>query len=143
MRALSTRDRTVSEMRAFLERKRVEPAAIDAAVAELTKAGLLDDARYARQFAQDKRDLARWGAARIERDLHKRGIERGLIEQALASSEGPSELDNAVALLRERFEPPRTTASETGPGGCSSAADTSRSWPTRPSGGSARATQPA
>ena len=35
----STRDRTVAELRTFLERKRVEPAAIDAAVAELTRPG--------------------------------------------------------------------------------------------------------
>ena len=103
MRALSTRDRTVSELRTFLERKRVEPAAIDAAVAELIAADLLDDARYARRFAEDKRELQRWGAGRIERDLQKRGIAPELIEATLASTDRSSELDSAVSLLRERF----------------------------------------
>src|SRR5215211_7309454 len=56
-RAVGYRDCTVAELRTFLERKRVEPEAIADAVAELTAAGVLDDARYARRFAEDKRDL--------------------------------------------------------------------------------------
>jgi regulatory protein len=106
MRALSSRDRTVSELRTFLERKRVEPAAIDAAVAELKAAGLLDDARYARRFVEDKRELQRWGAGRIERDLHKRGIAPELIEATMATTDRSSELDSALLLLRERFRAP-------------------------------------
>ena len=60
-RAVGSRDRTVAELRTYLERKRVEPAAVDDAVAELIEAGFLDDARYARRFAEDKRELERWG----------------------------------------------------------------------------------
>ena len=52
-RAVGHRERTVAELRTFLERKRVEPEAIADAVAELTAAGVLDDARYARRFAED------------------------------------------------------------------------------------------
>ncbi|MGH2801054.1 MAG: hypothetical protein ACRDM0_25955, partial [Thermoleophilaceae bacterium] len=39
-RAVGYRDRTVAELRTFLERKRVEPDAIADAVEELTAAGL-------------------------------------------------------------------------------------------------------
>jgi SOS response regulatory protein OraA/RecX len=46
-RAVGYRERTVAELRTFRERKRVEPAAIDDAVAELSTAGVIDDARYA------------------------------------------------------------------------------------------------
>jgi regulatory protein len=107
MRALSTRERTVAELRACLENKRVDPADIDAAVEELAAAGLLDDARYARRFAEDKRELQRWGSERIERDLRKRGIAPELIETVLGSTERSTELESAVTLLRERFGPPR------------------------------------
>ena len=62
-RAVGHRERTVAELRTCLERKRVEPAAIEEAVSELTEAGLLDDARYAQRFADDKRTLERWVAA--------------------------------------------------------------------------------
>jgi regulatory protein len=107
-KALSTRERTVAELRSFLERKRVGPAAIDDAVEELRATGFLDDANYARRFAEDKRVLERWGSERIARDLHRRGIEPALVEAALGGRERADELASAVLLLEERQpRPPR------------------------------------
>ena len=106
-RAVGRRDRTVAELRTFLERKRVEPEAIADAVEELTAAGFLDDARYARRFAEDKRDLERWGSERIARDLHRRGIPPALIEQAVSDRSREAELATAVLLLEQRVPPPR------------------------------------
>jgi regulatory protein len=82
--AVGRRDRTVAELRAFLEGKRAGPAAIGAAVKALQDAGYLDDERYARRFTQDKRELERWGTERIARDLHRRGVPAELVERALA-----------------------------------------------------------
>jgi regulatory protein len=104
--ALSARDRTVTELRAHLERKRVEPAAIDAAVAELTNAGYLDDARYARRFAEDKRALARWGSERIARDLHRRGVSDEVVAATLADQRPRDELEAALDLLTDRVPTP-------------------------------------
>ena len=59
-KAVGARERTVAELRTFLERKRVGPAAIDEAIDELSAAGAVDDARYAERFAEDKRSLERW-----------------------------------------------------------------------------------
>jgi regulatory protein len=106
-RAVGYRDRTVAELRTFLERKRVEPEAIADAVEELIAAGVLDDARYARRFAEDKRDLERWGTERIARDLHRRGIAPDLIEQAVSDRSRDAELATAVLLLTQRVPPPR------------------------------------
>lgn len=102
-RALSHRERTVSELRSFLERKRVEPEAIDHAVAELSGAGFLDDARYARRFAEDKRELERWGGERIERELHRRGVPPELVEEAVSVQERGDEMRAALGLLAERM----------------------------------------
>ncbi|MGH2715648.1 MAG: regulatory protein RecX [Thermoleophilaceae bacterium] len=106
-RAVGYRDRTVAELRTFLERKRVEPDAIADAVEELTAAGLLDDARYARRFAEDKRELDRWGSERIARDLHRRGIAPDLIERAVSDRGREAELATAMLLLEQRVPPPR------------------------------------
>ena len=91
--------------------------------------GYLDDVRYARVFTQDKRALEAWGNERIARSLRERGVERELIEAALAETEGldgpagrdegglgigasdgfsdasgaGSEFERAVALLSQRF----------------------------------------
>ncbi len=106
-RAVGYRERTVAELRTFLERKRVGPHAIDEAVAELSEAGFVDDARYATRFADDKRELERWGSERIARDLQRRGVSSDLIEAALAGRSRESELSTAVLVLEGRLAPPR------------------------------------
>jgi regulatory protein len=92
-RYLGRRDRTVAEVRRHLEVKRVEPATIDAAVAELHEQGYLDDAR---------------GADRIERKLRDAGVAAEHIQAALGTQTTDEERDAAIELLRRRLSaPPR------------------------------------
>jgi regulatory protein len=106
-RALGRRERTVVELRAYLEGKRVEPDAIDEVVAELEEIGFLDDASFAQRFAEDKRTLEQWGSERIERDLQRRGVSRELVAAVVGSQDRDDELEAAVALLSRRLpEPP-------------------------------------
>jgi regulatory protein len=112
-RYLNRRERTEAEVRAHLEAKGVEPSALEQTVQALIEESLVDDARYARLFTQDKRELEGWGSERIRRTLRARGIEREEIEAALgtlSASSGPEdrdgELERAVALLRRRFPAP-------------------------------------
>jgi regulatory protein len=93
-------------LQAYLARGELAAAEVAAAVAELVELGYVDDARYARLFAEDKRTLAGWGSERIRRALRERGVAGDLIERALADEEGDSELDRALALLRRRFPQP-------------------------------------
>jgi regulatory protein len=122
---VNRRERTVAEVRAHLERKGVAEATADAVLAELTETRLIDDERFAEMYVADKRELQSWGAERIRRGLHERGIDRELTERALAGAGAPGEdpprpgagagtdvaereLERALALLRRRFpEPPR------------------------------------
>jgi regulatory protein len=105
-RYLGRRDRTVAEMRHYLEGKRVDPAAITTTVAELFAQGYLDDARYARRFAEERRELDHWGAERIERRLLAAEVDPELVAAALAQQASGDELAAAVALLRRRFPTP-------------------------------------
>jgi regulatory protein len=102
-RYLNRRDRTVAEVRRHLERAGADEATADETVRTLTDQGYLDDARFARLFAEDKRELEQWGSERIERGLESRGVERELIRAALAGLTPESELDRALSLLRRRF----------------------------------------
>lgn len=106
---LGRRDRTVAEVRAHLQKKGVEDAVAEAAVVELGEQGYLDDARYAKRFAEDRRTLDGWGAERIERRLREVGVEREEIAAAIADQDAAGELDAAVALLRRRFPHPPDT----------------------------------
>jgi regulatory protein len=105
-RFLGHRDRTVAEVRRHLERRSVTPGAVDAAVAELTRLDLLDDARFARRFAEDRRRLDAWGSERIERRLGELGVDPPIVTAALAQDPGHDELGTAVNLLRRRFRWP-------------------------------------
>jgi regulatory protein len=102
-RLLGRRDRTVLEVRRALEAKRVEPAVIEQALAELAEQGYLDDARFAQRFAEDRRLLDEWGADRIERRLAALGVPAEIVRGAISERDAAGELDAAVALLRRRF----------------------------------------
>jgi regulatory protein len=100
---LGRRERTVLEMRRFLEGKRVEPSAIDEALAHLQREDYLNDARFARQFADEKRLLEEWGADRIERRLLTLGVSAEHVREAVEVRGRADELEAACALLRRRF----------------------------------------
>ena len=102
-RFLGRRDRTVLEMRRYLEGKRVEPATIEEALASLHEQGYLDDGRFAQRFAADKRELEHWGADRIERRLLSLGIDRDLLQASLGSIDRDAEMSAAFDILRRRF----------------------------------------
>jgi regulatory protein len=106
---LGHRDRTVLEVRRHLEHKRVDPAAIEAAIEELGRQGYLDDASFAQRFAEDRRNLDAWGHDRIERKLVQVGVDAEHIAAALAARDGAEELEAAILVLRRRFPVPPAT----------------------------------
>jgi regulatory protein len=105
-KAVGRREHTVAQLRTYLEGKRAEPEEIEAALTELTEAGVLDDASYARRFAEDKRSLESWGSERIERELERRGVDPEFVGAALAGYGREEELEAAVELLGARFPSP-------------------------------------
>jgi regulatory protein len=72
-------------------------------VRALREERLVDDAGYARRFAEDRRLIDQWGNDRIARDLERRGVDGELIEQALAGRGTDEELAAAIELLDRRF----------------------------------------
>jgi regulatory protein len=105
---IDRRERTVSEVRRHLQVKELDDSTIDETLTNLLALGVLDDARFARVFADDKRELEQWGADRIRRSLCSRGVDRDLIEAELRDQSSDAELARALAVLRRRFRaPPR------------------------------------
>ena len=101
--AIQRRERTVAELRTWLREREIEAEVVEAALAELIQLGELDDERFAFGFAEDKRELAGWGAARIEAALLDRGLDRGLVERACVEGRD-SQVERAAAQLRRRGE---------------------------------------
>lgn len=65
----------------------------------------VDDAGYARRYAEDRRALDGWGPERIRARLEQVGVEDHLIEQALGVRDADDELEAATALLARRVRP--------------------------------------
>ncbi|MGO9751055.1 MAG: regulatory protein RecX [Solirubrobacteraceae bacterium] len=103
---INKRERTVAEVAAELQRAGVDPPRAQAAIDELVALDYLNDVRFAKLFAQDKRTLEQWGAERIERGLVARGIDRELIAATLAEPDQETELQRALAVLARRFPQP-------------------------------------
>lgn len=98
----------MAELRRRLARAGIEAPAAERALQVVCEQGYVDDARYAERFAEDRRNLDGWGNERIRERLEAAGVERQLIDRALAVRDPADELDAAVALLRSRLpEPPR------------------------------------
>jgi regulatory protein len=71
-------------------------------IALLAEAGAIDDASFARRYAEDKRALAGWGPDRIAKSLEGRGVPREHVEAALAGEDAEGQLDRAISLLADR-----------------------------------------
>lgn len=101
LRALMRRAHSIHEMRQVLERRAEDRAAANRVLQRLKGENLLDDARFARQFARYRVESRRQGRFRIARDLRARGVPDRYIEAAL--DETFEEIDEA-ALVRRRLQ---------------------------------------
>jgi regulatory protein len=103
LRALARRAHARFDLRRRLLQKQHPPAAVDGALERLSKVGLLDDARFAADYAAAKARRGR-GPARLLRDLQSQGIDRRLAEDAVRTSLAAEGVDpeQAVRALAEK-----------------------------------------
>jgi len=104
LRALARRAHARFDLRRRLLQKQHPPGAVDAALERLDSAGLLDDARFAADYAAAKARRGR-GPSRLVRDLQAQGIDRRLAEDAVRTSlaaEGVDPADAVRALAEKR-----------------------------------------
>jgi regulatory protein len=103
LRALNRRERTSAQIRDWLEHRGFEPGVAIAVGERLEDAGGLDDARFARLYAEDRRELDGWGEERIRSALAQRGVPAELIDDALVCES--SDAERALAQLVEHGKP--------------------------------------
>jgi regulatory protein len=102
LRALGHKERTERELSEWLRERGVGEAEAEEVLAALLESGGLDDAEFAKRFAEDKRELKGWGPERIREALEARGVNAEQVEAALAPDDEASQLDRAALALAER-----------------------------------------
>jgi len=101
VRALMRRAHSVHEMKQKLERRSNNKLLVQVVMARLKENGMVDDARYAKQFARQRTEGRKQGKFRVARDLRARGVPDRHIEAAL--DEAAKETDEG-AMVRQRIE---------------------------------------
>jgi regulatory protein len=101
IKILMRRAHSVSEMKKALIRRTADEDLIKKVISRLKQNGLIDDARYAKQFARQRTELRKQGKFRVARELRARGVPDHHIEAAL--EEAAKDTDEA-AVIRQRIE---------------------------------------
>jgi len=100
LRALMRRAHSVHEMKQKLERRSDNKLLVQVVMARLKENGMIDDARYAKQFAHQRTDSRKQGKFRVARDLRARGIPDRHISSAL---EEVGQNSDEAAMVRQRI----------------------------------------
>src|SRR5206468_4218833 len=101
VRALMRRAHSIHEMKQKLERRSDNKLLVQVVMARLKENGLMDDARYAKQFARQRTESRKQGKYRVARDLRARGIPDRHISSAL---EEVAQTSDEAAMVRQRIE---------------------------------------
>lgn len=101
IKILMRRAHSVMEMKKALLRRCGDDKLIRNVVDRLKRESLIDDARYANQFARQRAQSRKQGKFRIARELRARGVQDDHIEAALEAN--APETDEA-AMVRQRIE---------------------------------------
>lgn len=101
IKLLTRRAHSVSEMKKALIRRTADEDLIKKVLSRLKENGLIDDARYARQFARHRTEVRHQGRYRVVRELRARGVPDRHIEAAV--DEATANSDESAAV-RERIE---------------------------------------
>jgi regulatory protein len=104
LRALARRAYAVRDLRRKLVQRQHPAAAVDEAFERLSARGLLDDARFALEYASSRLGRGR-GPVRVLRDLQVQGVDRKLAEQVVrdaVTQEGIDPIAAARAAATQR-----------------------------------------
>jgi regulatory protein len=101
VKILMRRAHSVSEMKKALIRRTADEGLIQKVIARLKQNGLIDDARYAKQFARQRTEVRHQGKYRVARELRARGVPDQHIETAV--EEVAANADEG-AMVRQRID---------------------------------------
>lgn len=97
VRSLMTRGRARGDLRRRLVQKQHPPRAVDEALARLDARGLLDDQRFAVEYAARHASRGR-GPARLVADLLRQGVDRAVADRAVGDALAEEGIDPESAL---------------------------------------------
>lgn len=105
MYSLDLRDHSEKELRTKLRRK-FDAEYVENAISKLLDLGLIDDRRYAENYARELFKYKKFGKSRIKSELYLRGISSDIISDVLDELFEYEEIDNVqriVDIIRKKY----------------------------------------
>jgi regulatory protein len=97
---LSARAYTMRDLKRKLMQKEFERNEIEATVERLVSNGLLDDTRYAAEFARQRLVVRGSSVRRVEQELARKGIDRAIAKSAVATVAEEESVDTIRSMER-------------------------------------------
>lgn len=104
LRWLTVRARSRAELATKLRERGIPDDAAARALDRLAELGLIDDAAFAAAFVASKHRDRGLGRTALRRELERKGIDRGLADQALEAIDGDAERRRAAQLVAKKLD---------------------------------------
>lgn len=104
---LSARAYTARNLRRKLVQKAFDPVEIETTMERLIASRLIDDTRFASEFARQKLNLGGTSSRRVEQQLQQRGISRDIAKVAVGSVIDEESIDTSASaerVARKKFK---------------------------------------
>lgn len=102
LRFLASKPRTEHEIRERLEQEGIAPNVQDDVLLWLRERGFVNDEAYAKAYVESRMQAGTLGSRRVANELRQKGIDRGVIEEALREDKRSRIDDSAVTSLAQR-----------------------------------------
>lgn len=101
---LARKPRTTQEITQRLQQKGFEPSSVETTLERLEKDKLVDDALYAKMWAEQRMTSHKKGRLWVKQELRQKGIGTELISEALGEISAESELESCLAVGRKKWQ---------------------------------------
>ncbi len=102
LRKLAAQSRTRAELARALKTREVPEEAASAVLDRMSEVGLVDDATFAHDWVASRQQRRHLSRTALRRELQTKGVDRDLIDDALAGVDGDDEHRAALDLARRR-----------------------------------------
>ncbi|OAB35751.1 RecX family transcriptional regulator [Paenibacillus macquariensis subsp. defensor] len=103
LKYLERKARTSKEIQIRLKEKETSQEVIEDVLERLTREGLVNDAMYAQQWAEQRITSQRKGKAWIRQELRQKGVDKLLITEALDGVSPDQEYQSALIIGRKKW----------------------------------------
>jgi regulatory protein len=104
LRLINYRERTRSEIRKRLIGNDYPEDVVDEVIDQLARVGLLDDRKFSRDWVESRERSKPMGRARLAWELQSKGVDKAMVEEALAGVDEDAEYQLAHSLAAHKLE---------------------------------------